>query len=151
MTSKILFGSHFGSNFLKFEKLWQILRKTETLVALTIYLFLFEISMFFWQKWRKSSKPYSFNRKLRFTRFIFGATCPIWTDDLLIHTTIVFTTIAVCSLDFLFTIDNSLGTPYKVSTLGFLLARDYQQKLRLPRISGVHFKDFSLKVQDSSK
>ena len=35
---------------------------------------------------------------------LYGATCPIWTDDLLIHTTTIFIAIInnVCSLDFLF-------------------------------------------------
>ena len=56
-----------------------------------------------------------------------GATCPNRTDDLLIHTTTIFIAITenyVCSLDFLFTISNDLGTSCKVSTLGINLARD---------------------------
>ena len=47
------------------------------------------------------------------------------TPNLLIHTTIAFTTIKnVCSLDFLLIISYDLDSSYKVSTLGINLARD---------------------------
>ena len=51
---------------------------------------------------------------------LYGATCPNRTDDLLIHTTTIFIAIIfyVCGLDFLFAIVVTLGTSYKVSTLG---------------------------------
>lgn len=46
------------------------------------------------------------------------------TPNRLILTTTTFVAISVCGLDFLLTLDCSLGSPCKVSTHDFTLARD---------------------------
>ena len=57
----------------------------------------------------------------------------------------------VCGLDFLFAIAIALGTPCKVSTLDFSSSGLTYIILSLPRLSGVHFIYFYIKVQDELK